>query len=160
MLNLPTQKPSFLCSVQRRKHKPLKITKEMLWCCICNIFKILLNKIYAKNAVQSPFLGLKMLWPLGTMPTMPSVIPVVENLLPSSKSWMPGNMELTPEQRLSTGKEQGSNISNSKLQQLSNQEMYFPRVYVFLSFLYVFLWFILSFPKYILTSCLSLLGVL
>lgn len=139
----------------------LKMAKEMLWCCICNIFLILLSKIYGKKAIQSPFLGLKMLWPLGMMPVI-----LLWYLLQKfySPPLRPGCLEhglnQQPEQRQFTGKEQGSNISTAKLQQLSNQEMFFPRVYVFLSFLYVFLWFILSFPKHILTGCLSWLEVL
>lgn len=44
-----------------------------------------------------------------------------------------------PEQRQFIGKEQGSNISDSKLQCLSNQEIYFPReqVFVLLSVVYI-----------------------
>lgn len=49
--------------------------------------------MYAKKAVQSPFLGLKMPWPLAMMPTMPPVIPAAEDLLPSPKAWVPVNVD-------------------------------------------------------------------
>lgn len=49
--------------------------------------------MYPKKAVQPPFLRLKMLWPLGMMPTLPSLIPAAEALLPSPKAWVPVNMD-------------------------------------------------------------------
>lgn len=49
--------------------------------------------MYAKKAVQSPFLGLRMLWPLGMMPLMPPVVPAAEDPPPSPKAWVPVNMD-------------------------------------------------------------------